>query len=203
MATAAQAQIEKWVILISGFTQNIGRPTGFDKLWLKLRQVVRPEVVLTPPLEWNTKWPRVVDFICRTSVERPELIVIAYSWGAGYGAIKLAKEFKKRGDNYQIGHSVLCDPIYYSWLRPWRALMANQKIILPRNINCRGLTWLRQREGKPMGADLISENGQHVPPAVILHCRHEYADDSSTFHGLAVEKVVNCEFSKCELKDID
>lgn len=198
MTTGPIKEIERWVILISGFTQNIGRPTGFDKLWAKLRRAVKPEVVLTPPLVWNTDWKRWANFICRTSIDQPEIVVIGYSWGVGYGAVKLANELKKRGDNYQISHSVFCDPVYHSWMRPWRAFFNSSKIVLPRNINCEGLVWFRQHEGKPMGADLVSENFQSVPAPIILHCRHEYADDSATFHALAVKKVVDCNLA-CEV----
>jgi len=145
--------ITHWHIPISGFTQTVGHPTGFDTLWQKLRRVTSPQCCLLHPQEWNADWRALAEFISRNSTPVPYICVYAYSWGCGHGAVKLAKELRKR--NLVVQCMVLCDPVFHSWVRPWRALVFSPAIRIPDNV--RRVEWFFQRQNKPQATTLVAQ----------------------------------------------
>lgn len=109
--------IERWLIPITGFTQDVGHPNGFDRLWLKLREFASETTSVVTPLRWRANFGQLADFIRRQSCDNPDIRIFAYSWGCGHGAMLLAKALGQRG--LRVRHAVLNDPVYHSWLRPW------------------------------------------------------------------------------------
>ena len=180
--------IERWHIPISGFTQSIDRANGFDKLWLKLRSVVNEETSLLPPQRWHADFAAIAAFIHRMRPQKlPDIRVYAYSWGCGHGFITLAKELDKRG--LRISHAVLCDPVYHSWWRPWRAMLAGKwspPLVIPKNVH--QVFWFYQRQNRPQATELIAEaGGTVIHPGVRLGRDHEWMDDAPQFHTKCLE----------------
>lgn len=176
----------KWIVPISGFTQSIKSGTGFDRLWKKLRTLSGPDIVVVTPQRWCAKFDHLAEFIFRHSQpDPPTVIVAAYSWGCGYGALALFKELRKRG--IKVDHAVLCDPVYHSWTRPWRALIFSEGIVIPSNV--REVTWFRQYQDRPRGTNLIpyDEDATLIHEPTVLSRGHVYMDDAEPFHRAVLE----------------
>ena len=181
--------IRTWHIPISGFTQNIDRQNGFDRLWKQLRPLASEHVSLLPPQRWRADFSAIAEFIHRMKPENtvPEIRVYAYSWGCGHGFLKLATELLKRG--LSIRYAVLCDPVYHSWWRPWRAMLTGRwspPIRIPKNVG--EVFWFRQFQNRPQGTDLVSADPAtviHEP--VVLNAHHEWMDDQREFHDTCLE----------------
>lgn len=176
----------RWHIPIMGFTQRITRPTGFDKVWQGLRESVDPGAVVLTPQCWRMNWKAIAAFLERNSPE-PEkawINIYAYSWGCGHGFKDLTRQLQKRG--MVVRNAVLCDPVYHSWWRPWRALAMSPAIRIPRNV--REVHWLRQYNNRPAGTDLIAEDRHTIiHDAVVIEDReHEYMDDSPEFFEMCM-----------------
>ena len=176
--------IHKWHILIGGFTQNLGKANGFDKLWMKMRTHVSSLVTLIPPQKWDANFSDLASFIERMKPEdiQPDIRVYAYSWGCGHGFLKLANELKRRG--HRITSAVLCDPVFHSWWRPHRALFTG-KWALPLNIpeNVGQVFWFRQFQNRPQGTELRPLSVYTtVHNAVVLKAEHAWMDNQREFH---------------------
>ena len=183
-------------ICISGFTQHIGRNHGLVKLSERLHvdgysRGARSRVYLHP---WRADWRHVAEhlFLLQELRGEPLLIgVYAYSWGAGYGAIRLARELDKRG--MRIRCMVLCDPVPRPILPlRWLAMLPvsigprwTRTITVPANVDD---VWnLYQRTDLPQGHPVAV-----VPDTVAhddeeMHCGHKYADDARQFHARAMD----------------
>lgn len=179
--------IAKWIIVIGGFTQDAYRPTGVETLWLKLRRFVEPHVSLQLR-EWNDDFEGLAERIWRLKPDglEPDVRINAYSWGAGHGGIELSKELGKRG--ISVTKMVLCDPVYHSWVAPWRAVwsLVEPRITIPANV--REVWSLRQDNNRPRGHDVKAVGTKtvvHEP--VVVKRGHQYMDDASEWHSLAVE----------------
>lgn len=69
--------------------------------------------------EWNSDWNTQAESIYRNSLGAPniKIMVIAYSWGCGFGFTQLARYLRDRG--LEITWAVLADPVYH-WGARWR-----------------------------------------------------------------------------------
>ena len=178
--------IEKWHIPISGFTQSINRANGFDKLWLKLRSHSSSLVSLMSPQPWNADFSAIAEWIHRMRPEErtPDIRVYAYSWGCGHGFVKLADELWKRG--LKIDYAVLCDPVYHSWWRPWRAMIFSPEIRIPKSVS--RIDWFYQRQNHPQATTLKATSDLTIiTEGVELNYEHEYMDDAPEFHAKCLE----------------
>ena len=170
--------IEKWLIPITGFTQHGGAANGFDKLWNALRPLACESTSVVTPQRWRANFDHLADFVDRHSIN-PTISVFAYSWGCGHGFIQFAKQLEKRG--LTINHAVLCDPVYHSWVRPWRALLCSPAIKIKPNVT--RVSWFRQYMNKPRATNLraVDPRKTHIEAAVVLRRTHEFMEDSSEF----------------------
>jgi len=189
--TATEPYILTWIICISGFTQHVGEPTGIHKLWLKLRHNFTNATTQTELWTWNSRWWELAEAIkiSRDGVP-PRVLICAYSWGAGWGFVRLARELRKRG--IVVLGAVLADPVYRSrWLSfAWRSLIGSPVVSIPDNV--RTVRWLRQRNNYPRGHDLVAQNERltRIEAAVeLVGVTHENIDDSDEFHSLAMTMV--------------
>ena len=181
--------IRQWHIPISGLTQNIDRQNGFDRLWKQLRPLASEHVSLLPPQRWRADFSAIAEFIHRMKPENtvPDIRVYAYSWGCGHGFVKLAGELLKRGCG--IRYAVLCDPVYHSWWRPWRAVMTGRwapPIRIPKNVS--EVYWFRQFQNRPQATGLTAIGAFtviHKP--VVLKADHEWMDDQTEFHAKCLD----------------
>lgn len=68
--------------------------------------------------EWNSDWNSQAEAMYRNSfgADQIKIMVVAYSWGCGFGFVQLAKYLRDRG--LEITHAVLADPVYH-WGPRW------------------------------------------------------------------------------------
>lgn len=177
----------QWRYVITGFLQNQGTPTRLIKLWdlLRTRHSSATSAVRLCP--WNTNWSHEAEFVFRLSNgDPPRVVVCAYSWGAGWGAMELARQLERRGLDVQS--MVLIDPVYrhcYS-LGQWRALVPWSQIRVPANVH--EVHWFRQAVSRPAGHDLVAEStGTVIHPSVVLRVDHVHMDDQQVCLKKCVE----------------
>ena len=74
------AAIAKWHVVISGFLQNEGKPTGMVRLWQMLRLHSGPEACVELR-NWNENWRQFAELIHRVRplASEPAVQVYAYS----------------------------------------------------------------------------------------------------------------------------
>lgn len=178
--------ISQWLICISGFLQDEGRPTGMVGLFSVLHHRFFGPHSRVELRSWNDDWNVVAEFIWR---QRPfgnhidnhvDVCIFAYSWG-GPSAMELARQLGRRG--IPVRKMVLADPVYRHRWKFWRVFFRWPKISVPGNVL--HVRWYRQRQDWPQGHDLVAEvPGQtDIELPTVLSCGHSYADDSPRFHG--------------------
>jgi len=176
------AHYSKAIIIISGFTERRFEDIGSSRLYEDLKEIYGSKVPVFM-CEWNENFQDLADNLNRKGVK--EIVVGAYSWGAGNGLSKLSKHFK--GQIY----AVLCDPVYRSkfpWMR-WRAMtnwLLPPVIKYPSNVTV--VHWFSQRSDKPQGHKVLA--GKMIPhKPKILPYTHGQIDDSPHY-SLAVDQTV-------------
>lgn len=181
-----------WVILISGFLQDRSRPNGIVRLWQRLFHRADQNLHIESPWVWNERWAERAEMLWLAEQElgRPlKIIVAGYSYGAGWGAMQLAKQLRKRGMG--VYWAVLSDPVYRcSWLiGRWLAMTVFGVIGVPDNVA--NVSWFRQRMNRPQAHDLLPMDEQvtHIREPKELKRTHQYMDDAPEFHA-EVERVV-------------
>lgn len=186
---------ERLVFLILGFTQRTTSLTGIEKVWRVARQWAtpldskHPTHVATPRL-WDDDWEGTAAFIARNAIAEPIVDIVGYSWGAGHGAMELARELELLG--LPVTRMVLADPVYRSpWLPTW--LPANPlsmtgipSITVPGNVG--EVWWTRQYNNKPAGHNLVAAKDSTVinPAEVRKELDHDQMDDDPYFKEMAL-----------------
>jgi len=180
--------IRVWHVLISGFTESWAKPTGTEELWRKLAVLESPKTAVLAPLEWDADWKAVAGFIRRNSESLLPLInVYAYSWGAGWGFVNLAKHL-----GINIRRAVLCDPVYRSPFMPAAiplnplSFFSSPTITVPRNVM--DVRWLYQRRNKPAGHTPVSAVADVVEPGFLIDdgTKHSGMDNHPRYHAEAL-----------------
>ena len=117
--------IHDWHVVISGFLQDEGQPTGMVRLWRLLGERHSAADVRVELRSWNVNWRQLAELIWRMQpgagrncFDPPRVKVYAYSWGAGWGAMQLARQLRRRGIG--VAAMVLSDPVYRSPLLAFR-----------------------------------------------------------------------------------
>ena len=181
-------EIKTWHQVISGFTQNLGRPSGAEQLYFELREMINAETDVRLSV-WKDRWDDVAEFMRRSSVAEPRIYIYAYSWGGGYGFKHLANALRKRG--MHIDCAVLCDPVYRSSILPtWLpinplSMTSWARIKVPDNV--RRVKWFYQRQNRPQGHNLIAKDPKKtaIAPGIQLDANHEFMDDRHEWHTAA------------------
>ncbi len=164
--------MSKKVILISGFTEGRFERTGTYRLYRKMQRQFG-DVILC---EWDDDFKELAKLLYSDNVS--ELLVCAYSWGAGNGLSELSKHF--------LGpiKAILCDPVYRSkfpWMR-WRALtnkFFEPTIKYPHNVTV--VRWFNQTLNKPSGHRVKA--GKIIPDnPTTLNVKHSEIDDTESYH---------------------
>lgn len=182
------------IVTFQGFTEDLGSSSGTERLWQQLRPLASAEVLVTPPAAWDARTDRAAAFLQRQQIER--VVIVGYSWGAGYASQRFARECGERG--IAVPLMVLCDPVYRPlWLPPllpllpmaFRALLpGGASIKIPRNV--RRVAWVRQTMSLPMGHPVEADPyATAVENAVLLRYSHTAIDDAPEWHALALAKV--------------
>jgi len=181
--------IRGWVILIGGFSEHRGESTGTNQLWRKLRSFSRPDVCVQF-CHWNEDWAQRAAFIAENTrkVHDPEIIIAGYSWGAGYGARRLAAELKRH--DLRVTSMTLCDPIYRSHLPITRWLALTRlpfPIELPSNVEA--VKVFTQLQSRP-SAHPVLLHGDRLPVEE-LEATHTNIDEHIEYHAHAVMQAAS------------
>ena len=187
-------QFKTWHIVISGFMQNRGTPNGMVKLWKNLyKQHAGPDTVVAY-MCWNDKFKEQAELIHRmtNSGPMPTICIYAYSWGAGHGAMKLARALEDRGIGVRC--MVLSDPVFRPWLRLLAPLAMTRFpwIRIPRKVS--EVFRFFQRENRPHGHRLVAvkKGFTEIHEGEQLKYRHQGMDDASEFHLRCHEVADKC-----------
>lgn len=187
MPVPDQRHIARCAFVISGFRQGLGtRGAGTYRVWRLLQSGARSEDFCSLH-RWNDDWSQVADLVALLqgeSATSPKVLIAAYSWGAGWGAMRLARELERRG--IEVDDMVLSDPVYRHplWSLAWLAL-CGLPITVPTNV--RRVTWFRQVKNRPMGSPLRKSFAAltKIAPAGVLDREHEWMDDAPEWAGAA------------------
>lgn len=178
-----------WHVVISGFTQGVGRPNGAQLLWSMLRAAHQNGRAVVELFPWNADWSHVAEWIWRfRPLERPvRVYVYAYSWGGGWGFPRLARELGKRG--IEIEAAVLSDAVYRHPLRSlaWLSLCRRPRIVAPANV--REVFWFFQRVNKPAGHPVVAADPHRtfVHPGRQAEVTHHYMDDLPAWYQQSID----------------
>ena len=177
-------------ILVSGFTQRLGRVNGL----LRLRESLVEEGFNCGPrwrtyyLEWRADFAQLASDVqnCGTiHGVRPLVNLAGYSYG-GWGALRLAAELEARGISVPV--LTLVDPVARApWVpRPLPTLSSmlsrywSRRLRVPGNV---GLVHeFFQRLNRPQGHRLLLEPQTQVGSVTELALRHDQIDDAPPVH---------------------
>ncbi len=178
---------DRWLYVIPGFTQTRGTRTRLIDLWATMHAAKSSNTTTVQLQPWRSDWKSEAEFISRLSVEHPRILVVAYSWGAGYGFIQLADQLARRG--IEVAKAWLLDPVYRHpyLLGQWRAFMPRIPIVVPENV--RRVTWWRQDQSWPMGHELRAESPRtRIDEPRYVRVDHVHMDDHRpTLRQIAAE----------------
>lgn len=178
---------------ISGFTENTRRITGTERAWHKCRPLFNASTWIATPREWNADWREVAALIARNTSEASRIVLSGYSWGAGWGVLKLAKHLNTMDRG--IYSAVLVDPVYRlrgtptkpqvlaGITNPWSLLgkteMARDWLPIKIPKYFRQVSYFRQAIDRPCGRRLVAEDPKTtlVKPAKWLQVGHARVDE--------------------------
>lgn len=183
------------VFTIQGFTEDLAHETGTEWLYKRvIRKFSGPEVTTTWPMPWDVDTAAVAAFALRQGFA--EAVIVGYSWGAGYGAQRLAEELGELGIRVRL--MLLCDPVYRPrWLPAWmgafplvfRALGRTARVRVPASV--KRVAWVRQRENLPAGHDLKADDlgRTTIEDPLWLRYRHTAIDQAPEWFELVEQKL--------------
>lgn len=202
--------IENWIVCISGYLQRRGQtdqgvPSIAHELYA--RYGGRARVEFEP---WNCDWAGIAEWIFRTSYNngtRPRIMLVAYSWGVGYGAVQLLKQLRYRGLKVQA--AIFSDGVFHlgganchrvglsqvlAYL-PWRWGWQRPIIRLPVGVIDGPTHWFIQdnfeiddRNTWLRGHELQMANGNPLPGREAVEgTTHRYMDEAPRFKARVME----------------
>lgn len=188
------------VVFISGFRQSAERFNGVFRQFREAASRRREMGIADARIEyrtWRSEWDAFAEYTRSLLDFNGEVWIVGYSWGAGWGAKRLAVELNFRG--LTVPGMLLCDPVYRSPVLPaWLPLNPLSlihkrrwapKIYLPSNI--RNVRWLRQDVSRPQAHQLVAVNPQAtvIHPPKVLQLIHSEMDESNEFAAMSRELV--------------
>lgn len=199
MSTASTATrfIRDFIFIFGGFTQTAGSDSGMMRLWARLFRWRATSLAHAATLILPRRWkddPEEMTHLLERHVHHtlpPRIVIAGYSWGAGYGAIRLAKRLRKAGHDVDL--MILVDPVYRSRLPAGFRLLAFTTwfgIRVPDNVK-NIIVWRQSNHG-PRGTHIIAEDanattfiGEHDLSSLgLTHATIQYhtemLDDSMT-----------------------
>lgn len=166
----------------------------------------KPGVVIHSPWQWNLDWRAQAAHFARhvriNTEGRTRVVVVAYSWGAGWGFLRFARELQGRG--VLIDVAIMIDPVYrlpylpaWAWWLSPEALTGLGKIRIPDNVHAKPnpgrVICYRQFQSRPMGRECMPANRWRTvcEPAREIECTHQEADDHGAVHARVAEVLGN------------
>lgn len=206
--------IPNWLIVYNGYLRNFGNPTeGMPGLYRRLWHMF-PGVNVVPLL-WDSNPNDIAEEIYRMSKNgddtEPRVMMAGYSWGAGYGCIRLARQLKDRG--VEIEAMILADAVYHfgpSWthgphlpfLPGWRLGIAQPiaywpwlrfgsmwrpTIQVPTNVKAGGLHWYIQQNSYLRGHELMRGNKSAENRYLVPNRIHHVMDECPEFQAQVIQ----------------
>lgn len=182
-------------ILVSGFTQRLGRVNGL----LRLRETLVEEGFNCGPrwrtyyLGWRSDFAQVASDVANCALihgVRPRINLCGYSYG-GWGALKLAAELEDRG--IEVPVLTLVDPVARA---PWvprpiptpSSMLSrfwSRRLRVPANVGM--VHEFYQRVNRPQGHRLVLEPVTRIGSSTELDLRHDQMDDAAPVHHCVIE----------------
>lgn len=199
--------IENWIVCISGYLQGQGNAEqGIPALAHGL-QIQHGSHARVEFHTWNSDWSGIAEWIFRTSQngKPPTIMLVAYSWGVGFGATRFIRELRHR--KLRVNCAVFADGVYHfggplfhkcgvSQLAAYTTRLGNRKTVkLEDNID--EVHWFRQDDMSILqpktwlrGHQLVyRKTGVPLPNEVLLSdVTHSYIDEAPEFK----RKVMEC-----------
>lgn len=169
MRTLTNGQLpDRVIVTITGRTETYRRPTGLEGIWRGwIAQDIPRGVWITDPKQWCWNMEAFAEFIHRNTTLNARILIVAYSWGVGVGAIELIEALAKH--DRSVWGLCSCDGVSRSRLFPkWFHLNPASlwsKIRLPRTL--RQFWGVYQREDFPRGYRPI------FGPETLMHAWHQ------------------------------
>lgn len=180
---------------ISGFTQTERRCHGVLKLSEYLHELGFNNHVSRVQLRpWNSDWSSVAENTWLLEQHHRARVVVniyCYSWGGGWGAVRLARELKKRG--IVVHFIVACDAVYRHplLLMRWTSLLGRNypwspRIRIPSNVT--HVKPYHQKQNRPQGHQIVGDADFSgcIWDSVELDRTHQFMDDAPEWHGACV-----------------
>lgn len=188
------SDLDSVILMIPGFTQNVGKRIGFNKLWRSLhREFDTDETAVLAPIAWNQPMDHWAGFVrdVTSAAQIPRIFVVAYSWGCGWGFQQVSKYLESW--SIDIECAVLCDPVYKS---RWKLMALRSMItkdmpvvghfapVIKIRKNVMNVHSFYQVENRPRAHKLVAMD----PKRTTIHERaqlfkpHEAMDDHPHFH---------------------
>ncbi len=182
------------VVQYQGHLQTGQSQSGMEDLHFQVtRKFANENITVIHPRRWNSDVAALMDMLVRQEIHR--VILIGYSWGAGYTCMKFAKMAPEWG--IKIPLALLCDPVYRpTWMPSWlpanplnfRSVCKTTKIEVPQSI--KRVAWVRQKISVPSGHDLVSEFGHtHIVPGRVLNYSHVGIDEAHEWFSLVKNEL--------------
>ena len=177
------------IVQFQGHLQTGANRSGSEDLQFSVtRKFATENITVIHPWRWNSNLEVLLDMLVRQEIHT--VILIGYSWGAGYTCMKFAKMAPEWG--VKIPLALLCDPVYRpTWMPRW--LPANplniysidrrSKIKVPSSI--KRVEWVRQKLSIPNGHDLEAESpAQTIATPKVLLYSHVAIDEAPEWFSL-------------------
>lgn len=183
------------ILHIMGFTQTLNRYSGIHAAWAKTRKMVKPspDTMVMTPLQWKANWDHYAEFIRWSSHSRTRIYVMAYSWGAGWGFMNLAKKLNDGLMTRRITYAMLIDPVFRSPLLPsWLpinplSMTSFFNIDIERNVD--EVKYYLQRQNRPQGRILRGSPATEIHNPTYLELNHEDMEDAEIIHDAFIKDV--------------
>lgn len=169
MRTLANGQLpDRVIVTITGRTETMQRPTGLEGIWRGwISQDIPRGVWISDPKRWCDDMTAFAEFIHRNTTLNARILIVAYSWGVGVGAIELIEALAKHGRS--VWGLCSCDGVSRTRILPkwlhFNPASLWSRITLPATL--RQFWGVYQRESYPMGYRPF------FGPETLMHAWHQ------------------------------
>ena len=182
------------IIPFRGFTETDADYCGTEELYFNVvRRFANDDITTFHPRRWNSPLDHLMGMLMRQRIH--EVVLIGYSWGAGYSCMKFAKMARENGITIPL--ALLCDPVYRpTWMpailgaNPLNiySLDRRTKIKVPGTI--KRVKWVRQNLTIPCGHDLVADSpGTVIEHAITIKAAHTVIDEMPEWHNLVKDEL--------------
>lgn len=180
------------ILPFSGFTEQRIKARGVEDLWVEvLLPLSSPNLVIYSPEVWHSDPKVIMSELRRANVRK--IMLIGYSWGAGYGCIKTARFARDYGISIPL--ACFCDPVFRSALLPTYipinplSLLPRKRITVPPSI--KEVRWVKQKLNLPGNAELVAESpNTKINPPIWIEAKHAHIDESEVWFDLVKKSAI-------------